>query len=197
MDGRAHRPCIRGCSPNRRESGHRQRRWGACWKRCAATAPTNKNCIGCARSVNHAWHVQTDWTALIWAAGNGHVETTRQLVRLKANIEARSHVREARAALRLARYRLPSRVLVLTLSARAQSCWTALIRAAMNGHGLAVAELIRLGADLSPKTNVHAAAQRFALRAPRARGPVTGNLSTRRSARRPSTMPELEDTVTL
>ncbi len=88
--------------------------------------------------------LQSGWTALMCAAGKGHIATVAELVRLGAEINAKNKVRACE------RVELES-----THSCRVlQDGWTALVHAAGNGHTATVAELVRLGADIHAKDKV-------------------------------------------
>jgi ankyrin repeat protein len=88
---------------------------------------------------------QTGWTPIIFAAFNDRAEAAAELVRLRADINARNHVGSCLLA-----FAAP---LLLTACTR-QAGWTALIRAAFRGHIATATKLVQLGADANINDNV-------------------------------------------
>ncbi len=85
------------------------------------------------------------------AAYNGHTATAAELVRLGADINAKSNVRACEGAASGSTHRC-----VVACCRVADLRRTALTDAAEMGHTATAAELVRLGADINAKCNVRA-----------------------------------------
>ncbi len=91
------------------------------------------------------------WTSLINAAREGHTATAAELVRLGADINAKSSVRACEGAGCVG----VDSPLCCGVP-HAQVGWTALMHAAWCGRTVTAAELARLGADVNAKSDVRA-----------------------------------------
>lgn len=100
---------------------------------------------------------QADWTALMWAANEGHDEVVRVLLDHGAAIEAKE--REGKTSLILAATNAQLDVVRelsdrgVDVNVQGKDGWTALFWAAANGHLEVVRELHDRGADVNIKDN--------------------------------------------